>query len=68
MRIITIRVRCPLSRSEMVTTHLDDARLVVEAAVSLALLELCGEVWVDEVCIEDEPSDDYDSGSLSLGA
>lgn len=63
MRVIRIQVRCPSSRpdiSELLPLPDDETRLVVEATVGVALLELCGALWVDGVWVEDEKDEpDY---------
>jgi hypothetical protein len=46
MRIISIRVRCPLSRSEMVATHLEDTRLRFAQCVTHEM-RIDGDDWAD---------------------
>jgi hypothetical protein len=54
MRIIHIQARYTSEQSELLDASLRDASLAIESAVSVALLELCGEVQIDAVWLEDE--------------
>ena len=51
MYTIFIQVRCPQRHAEMLPDNLEQAEVVVEAQVSLALLELFGAVIVEDVSI-----------------
>ena len=51
MYTIFIQVRCPQRHAEMLSDNLEQAEVVVEAQVSVALLELFGAVIVEDVSI-----------------
>lgn len=54
MRVIHIQARCPGALSELSGTSERDAALAIETVVSIALLELCGEIVMDAVWIADD--------------
>jgi hypothetical protein len=49
MWLIEFQARCPSSQSELSATSFAQAASLVEAALSVALLELCGKVEVESV-------------------
>lgn len=49
---ITFAARCPDGLNEVLSTELDNLALLVEARVSVALLEIFGRVIVDDVHVE----------------
>jgi len=57
MWVIHIQARCPSALSELLGASERDAALAVESIVSVALLELCGEVTMDRVWITTEAAD-----------
>lgn len=67
MRILHIQARYSNEQSELLDSSLRDTALTIESAVSVALLELCGEVQVDAVWLEDQEAATL-SGSHSGGS
>ena len=56
MWVITFQARCTSIQSERATMSSEQAACLVESALSVALLDLCGAVQVERVEIEDEAS------------
>ncbi len=54
MQVIHIQARCPDALSELSGMSEQDATLAIESLVSVALLELCGELHMDHVWITHE--------------
>lgn len=63
MWLIEFQARCPASVSELSTASPAQAASLVEAALSVALLELCGEVEVESVRVR--LVDDGASGAVA---
>ena len=54
MLVINIQARCPNTRAEFQGQSAQEAELAIESLISVALLELCGEVYVDAVSVCEE--------------
>ena len=54
MLVIRIQARCPSARAEFQGQSAQDAELAIESLLSVALLELCGEVYIDGVSVCEE--------------
>jgi hypothetical protein len=57
MYTIHIYVHCPHQNNEMIPHNLELAEFVVESHVSLALLELFGEIIIENVSIAYTPTE-----------
>jgi len=61
MYTIHIWARCPHQYAEMIPHNLEQAALVVESLVSVALLELFGEVIVENVAMACVPPEEEEA-------
>lgn len=70
MRVIHIQARYPDTLSEVSGASERDASLAIESLVSVALLELCGEVSIDHVWItsEAEVAEDVEARPSGVGS